>query len=431
MKLGKGTTVSKLKETFPNAVTWSNGNIFRSITLLAVTWCDLFNLPEFAPESALSDANIKGFMSMISFGKFKGKWDIKVKGLGLDFLVSEEANTLLKSPKVGKNIPTVAERTQGEVVLFASKATKMMGDDGIIVLLEGREQTVNYVPTNLRFNLTMSDTKVLGQRRAAQRLAAGVLTSLPKPDAVKPEESDIVFSNDSLNRYLSVKLDELAFESGVAVLDQEIVVLNLSVDEPMGLTVREIEPENFLLITAVEPNSQGCKCGGRIGYFIIELDSHVVSTLDDVFARLKAVRESGRRDFKVLLSATPPKEVSGSIDDTTGGMNTMKQVPPPLVMVGPSGVGKSTLMGKLLQTFPGTFGFSVSHTTRAPRPGEVHGRDYNFTTPEEMQKMIEHGKFLEYATVHGNMYGTSVNAVKAVAEAGKICILDIDVQVTN
>ena len=89
--------------------------------------------------------------------------------------MSEVQNTALKDPKVSKNIPTVAEVTQGEVVLFASYAIEKMGEDGIFVLLEGREQTVNYVRTPLRFTLTLSDMSLIGKRRAAQRLAAGAL----------------------------------------------------------------------------------------------------------------------------------------------------------------------------------------------------------------------------------------------------------------
>jgi hypothetical protein len=107
--------------------------------------------------------------------QFNGKFDTRINGLGLDLLVSEVQNTELKVPKVSKNIPTVAEVTQGEVILFAADAINKMGQDGIFVLLEGREQTVNYVRTPLRFTLTMSDMTLIGKRRAAQRIAAGAL----------------------------------------------------------------------------------------------------------------------------------------------------------------------------------------------------------------------------------------------------------------
>lgn len=99
-----------------------------------------------------------------------------------------------------------------------------------------------------------------------------------------------------------------------------------------------------------------------------------------------------------------------------------------LVVCGPSGAGKSTLLKKLFAEFPNQFGFSVSHTTRSPRQGEVNGYHYHFTTFEEMQKAIDAGKFLEYTTYAGNMYGTSVESVRKVASEGKICVLDIETQ---
>jgi len=100
----------------------------------------------------------------------------------------------------------------------------------------------------------------------------------------------------------------------------------------------------------------------------------------------------------------------------------------PIVLAGPSGVGKGTLIQKLLSEFPDKFGFSVSHTTRKPRPGEIHGVQYNFTTVEEIKKEIDAGKFIEHAIVHENYYGTSKAAVEHVLNQNKICILDIDVQ---
>ena len=102
--------------------------------------------------------------------------------------------------------------------------------------------------------------------------------------------------------------------------------------------------------------------------------------------------------------------------------------PRPVVICGPSGVGKGTLINKLMADHPGKFGFSVSHTTRAPRPGEENGVHYHFAEKAAMEADIAAGKFLEYAHVHENIYGTSLAAVAAVASEGKICILDIDVQ---
>lgn len=100
----------------------------------------------------------------------------------------------------------------------------------------------------------------------------------------------------------------------------------------------------------------------------------------------------------------------------------------PLSVCGPSGVGKSTLIARLRADFPSAFGFSVSHTTRGPRAGEEHGIAYYFTEKATMVRQVAAGEFLESATVHENMYGTSFEAINVVAKAGRVCILDIDVQ---
>ena len=100
----------------------------------------------------------------------------------------------------------------------------------------------------------------------------------------------------------------------------------------------------------------------------------------------------------------------------------------PLVVAGPSGSGKSTLIKRLLAKHPDDFGFSVSHTTRAPRQGEEDGVAYYFSTREEMDADIEAGLFIESAEYSGNLYGTSFKGVEDVTTAGKVCILDIDMQ---
>ncbi|XP_053569713.1 guanylate kinase isoform X2 [Bombina bombina] len=102
--------------------------------------------------------------------------------------------------------------------------------------------------------------------------------------------------------------------------------------------------------------------------------------------------------------------------------------PRPVVLSGPSGAGKSTLLKRLLKEYEGVFGFSVSHTTRNPRPGESDGNDYHFVTRDAMQKGIDGGEFIEHAVFSGNLYGTSKAAVQAVQAMNQICILDIDMQ---
>lgn len=100
----------------------------------------------------------------------------------------------------------------------------------------------------------------------------------------------------------------------------------------------------------------------------------------------------------------------------------------PLVLFGPSGCGKSTLKNRILKDYPEKFGFSVSHTTRSPRPGETDGKEYYFTSRDLMQQSINRGDFIESAVYNQNLYGTSKKAVQDVLDAGKVCLLDIDMQ---
>jgi len=98
-----------------------------------------------------------------------------------------------------------------------------------------------------------------------------------------------------------------------------------------------------------------------------------------------------------------------------------------LVLSGPSGAGKSTIINRAKSEI-GDFYFSISTTTRAPRDGETHGVEYYFVTKEEFEEGIKSGDFLEYATVHGNYYGTSLKPIKEALSQGKLVIFDIDVQ---
>ncbi len=97
------------------------------------------------------------------------------------------------------------------------------------------------------------------------------------------------------------------------------------------------------------------------------------------------------------------------------------------IVSAPSGAGKTTLITRVLARFD-QLSYSVSHTTRAPRGGEIHGKDYFFITTAEFQKLIDTGQMLEWARVHDNFYGTSRSFVEDRLNAGKSILLDIDVQ---
>lgn len=98
-----------------------------------------------------------------------------------------------------------------------------------------------------------------------------------------------------------------------------------------------------------------------------------------------------------------------------------------LVLSGPSGAGKSSLINEIFDELGNCY-FSISTTTRPMRAGEQEGVHYHFVSEEEFKKDIEEDHFLEYATVHGNYYGTSLKPVKKALSEGKLVIFDIDVQ---
>jgi guanylate kinase len=97
-----------------------------------------------------------------------------------------------------------------------------------------------------------------------------------------------------------------------------------------------------------------------------------------------------------------------------------------VVISGPSGSGKSTICKKLLED-PRVV-FSVSATTRKMRPGEVDGRDYHFIAVDEFKRRVKNGEFIEHAEVYGNMYGTLRAPMEKAMLAGKLSLLEIDVQ---
>ena len=105
-------------------------------------------------------------------------------------------------------------------------------------------------------------------------------------------------------------------------------------------------------------------------------------------------------------------------------------MPVPIILASPSGGGKTTIAQQLLATRDDV-GYSVSCTTRPPRPGEAEGRDYYFLDPARFKQRQSKGDFAESATVHGHLYGTLRSEVERVLDSGRNVIMDIDVQGTE
>jgi guanylate kinase len=101
--------------------------------------------------------------------------------------------------------------------------------------------------------------------------------------------------------------------------------------------------------------------------------------------------------------------------------------PSVIVVSAPSGAGKSTVLSRVLRAVPG-LRFSVSHTTRAPRPGEKDGVEYHFVTKPAFEALRAEGALLEWAVVHGELYGTAWSEYREAERLGKDLLLDLDVQ---
>ncbi|MCP4576237.1 MAG: guanylate kinase, partial [Deltaproteobacteria bacterium] len=97
------------------------------------------------------------------------------------------------------------------------------------------------------------------------------------------------------------------------------------------------------------------------------------------------------------------------------------------VFSAPSGTGKSTIAEALMERFD-SLAYSISHTSRLPRGTEQEGLDYHFVSSGTFREMIERDAFLEWAQVHGHLYGTAFDAVKAQMSAGSDILMDVDVQ---
>ena len=98
-----------------------------------------------------------------------------------------------------------------------------------------------------------------------------------------------------------------------------------------------------------------------------------------------------------------------------------------IVLTGPSGVGKGTLMRSLLQRHPELY-YSVSVTTRSPRPGEIDGKNYYFLSRNQFEQLVAEGEFLEWAEFAGNYYGTLREAVLNQINSGKLVVLEIELE---
>ena len=226
------------------------------------------------------------------------------------------------------------------------------------------------------------------------------------------------FIEDDLQKGFSNGFDLKSKDSTPTVIGNKAYLIGGADDESIRVQVLDHSRGGWVNPTVLGTKPKPCK-----GHSAVPLNEGQIlviqkgSSIDDGVWFLEVDTQYVREQRKILGTEVVAwsKGVKGNAEK-------------PVVISGPSGVGKGTLISMLMKEFPSMFGFSVSHTTRAPRNMEKDSIHYHFTERSVMEKDIKDGKFLEFASVHGNLYGTSVEAVEVVADAGKRCILDIDVQ---
>jgi guanylate kinase len=101
----------------------------------------------------------------------------------------------------------------------------------------------------------------------------------------------------------------------------------------------------------------------------------------------------------------------------------------PIVLFGPNGAGKRTLIKRLIEQYPDIFAYTISHTTRKPKAGEENGVHYHFVSKDEMDLMIQDGKFIQAVTLFGNSYGTALDSIEKLTQEGKTSVMDLDFDV--
>ena len=152
----------------------------------------------------------------------------------------------------------------------------------------------------------------------------------------------------------------------------------------------------------------------------------ILSALNPAVLGTEPVGDTDRLKFLIKVNQALSSGVQGA-EAFDVALKTDWQEYKPLVIVGPSGAGKGTLIAKLTQKYPDRFGFSVSFTTRAPRAGEVNGVHYFFVDHDQFKAKIEKDEFIEYCQVHTNFYGTEKAQIREFSEKKIIPLLDIDI----
>lgn len=318
----------------------------------------------------------------------------------------------------------VVEQTEGAPKVYAvgGQSDSPLPPDAFVEIFhrEGDGWTVGSSPPAATAGKTRVGhaTAVIGD---TVFLIGGLKDNLPQHDILEfHSASDTWKTFDAAGAALPPR----AFHSATAV-NGRIYVVGGKVD---GVTTTDVYVFDPKTRAWSKPSVSGPSPPARHAHSAVLLPSSMLAVFGGRVKAAAAAAENGAEAATAELWLLKIDDSSPDAISVSWGRAETGRPAVPVVICGPSGVGKGTLIARLMDEFPTRCGFSVSHTTRQPRPGEQDGVHYHFAQREDMEKEIAEGRFLEKADVHGNLYGTSVEAVKRVTESGKLCILDIDVQ---
>lgn len=157
----------------------------------------------------------------------------------------------------------------------------------------------------------------------------------------------------------------------------------------------------------------------------------------------RALRIAARSKLVSFDKIDDPKKVSIVFEDVVEGENDELEIVPTandedfpknrdaIIISGPSAVGKSAIVNKLLERNKGVFASVVRHTIREPEEGEVNGKEFHFVKIQEFNQLRDGDRLIEYGTRDGTEYGTSTKVIDAITEQGKVPIIELDIEVSS
>jgi Guanylate kinase len=215
-----------------------------------------------------------------------------------------------------------------------------------------------------------------------------IFNSLPLPAGKTFGEDDVVNFPPEENSKTPITVEEDAPMKQVVVVVEECVDTESETDDSMNGSIGS----SIDLMTKCVIDDQTINVNEQVD--MVQYEAEIETLVSSLTEAIRVSKPANMTKFASEFLSKKHKESCG---------------PFPIVFAGPSGVGKGTIVNILMKRYPKLFGFSVSHTTRAPRPGEENGVHYNFVEKEEMERAIANNEFIESACVSQTVTNTNKN----------------------